>query len=117
VQYNHDGIGEPADAVTTNIDYVTPKFDWAWTIIYEGPTMVNPNAPASNYEYYRVQPYWMFNSSIGLRVTEHFILRAIVRNVFNQTVTSAGTVPEFSINKEFDAVLGRSFRLSATVKF
>jgi len=117
IQYNHDGIGEPADSVTTQIAWSTKKFDWSWTVIYDGPTVVNPNAPASNYQYYKVSAYWMANTSIGLKITEHFDIRAIVNNVLGLGVTHAGPVPEFSINKEYDAVFGRSFRISANVKF
>ena len=117
IQYNHDAIGEPADAVTTQIDWATKKFDWSWTVIYDGPTVVNANAPAANYQYYKVSAYWMANTSFGVNVNEHFTVRAIVNNVLGLGVTHAGPVPEFSINKEYDAVFGRSFRISANVKF
>jgi outer membrane receptor protein involved in Fe transport len=116
-QYNHDQKGEPADSVTTNLIWSYKKIDWAWTFIYQGPTVVNPNSAASDYQYFRVSPYWMINSSVGLNVTEHLKMRLIVNNLFNFGVTYAGPVPEFSTNKEFDAVLGRSFRVSASVKF
>lgn len=117
VQYAHDAIGEPADAVTTMIDWQTKRFDWSWTVLYDGPTKVNPNNPASNYEYYGVSPYWMANTSMGVMVNDHFRLRAIVNNVFNMGVSYAGPVPEFSTNKAFDAIFGRSYRLTAEVKF
>ena len=116
-QYAHDAVGEPADAITTMIDWQTKRFDWSWTVRYDGPTKVNPNNPASNYQYYDVSPYWMANTSIGVMVNDHFKLRGIVNNVFNMGVTYAGPVPEFSSNKEFDAVFGRSYRITAEVKF
>ena len=59
----------------------------------------------------------MVNSSVGIKVNEHFDLRLNVNNVFNRTVTYAGPVPEFSTNREFDAILGRYYRLTAKVKF
>jgi outer membrane receptor protein involved in Fe transport len=114
-QFNHDAIGEPADSVTTTVDWRGKKVDWSWTVIYDGPTKVNANSPASDYQYYRVNPYWMANTSIGVNVGDHFTIRAIVNNVFNLGVTQAGPVPEFSTNKEFDAIFGRSFRLSVGV--
>lgn len=117
VQYAHDAVGEPADAVTTMIDWQTKRFDWSWTVRYDGPTKVDPNSPASSYQYYGVSPYWMANTSIGVMVNDHFKLRGIVNNVFNMGVTYAGPVPEFSSNKEFDAVFGRSYRITAEVKF
>lgn len=117
LQYNHDALGEPADAVTSIVDWQGTKVDWSWTVIYDGPTKVNANNPASDYEYYRVNSYWMANTSIGFTVNDHFSIRAIVNNVFNLGVTYAGTVPQFSTNKEFDAIFGRSFRINAHVKF
>ena len=117
IQYNHDAIGEPADAVTTQIAWSTNRFDWSWTVIYDGPTKMNPNAPAANYQYYKVSAYWMANTSIGLKINDHFNIRAIVNNVLGLGVSHAGPVPEYSINKEYDAILGRSFRISANVKF
>jgi len=116
-QIYHNAIGEPADAVTSMIDWQTKRFDWSWTVLYDGPTKVNPNNPASNYQYYNISPYWMANTSIGVMVNDHFRLRGIVNNVFNMGVTYAGPVPEFSTNKEFDAVFGRSYRITAEVKF
>ncbi|MGN7999220.1 TonB-dependent receptor domain-containing protein [Sphingomonas sp. 22176] len=116
-QIYNGAIGEPANAVTSMIDWQTKRFDWSWTVIYDGPTKVNPNNPASSYEYYNVSPYWMANTSIGVMVNDHFKLRGIVNNVFNMGVTYAGPVPEFSPNKEFDAVFGRSYRITAEVKF
>ncbi|WP_230481643.1 TonB-dependent receptor domain-containing protein [Sphingomonas sp. Leaf21] len=116
-QYALGAIGEPANAVTSMIDWQTPRFDWSWTVVYNGPTKVNPNNPASNYQYYGVSPYWMVNTSMGVIVNDHFRLRAIVNNPFNLGVTYAGPVPEFSTNKAWDAVFGRSYRISAEVKF
>lgn len=116
-QYNHDSVGEPADALTTNFVWMTKTTDVSVTWIYEGPTVVNPNNLASSYQYYRVSPYNMINTSFGVRVNEHFSLRAIVNNLFNLGVTYAGTVPQYSTNKQWDAVFGRSFRMNATVSF
>lgn len=116
VQYNLRKVGESPDSVTTNLVWAGKKLDWSWTIIYDSPTVVNPNSPASEYQYYRVGAYWMINTSIGLKVNKNLTFRAIANNVFNMGVTYAGIVPEFSTNKEFNAVLGRSYRLSATIK-
>ncbi len=119
----HDAVGEPVDSVTTIIDWSTKRVDWSWTIIYDGPTKVNPNNPPGNYQYYRVGDYVMANSSLGIVVNDRFVLRAIVNNVFGLGVTQAGPVPVLAnsnvsaLSKEFDAVYGRSYRISAEVKF
>lgn len=123
VQIVHDAVGEPADAVTTIIDWRTKRFDWSWTVIYDGPTKVNPNNPATQYQYYRVGTYVMANTSLGYAVNDHFKIRAVINNPFGLGVTYAGPVPVLSnsnvsaLSKEFDAVLGRNYRVSVEVKF
>jgi outer membrane receptor protein involved in Fe transport len=109
--------GDPVDAVNANIHWMTKSFDWLWDLIYYGPTAINPNSPAGTYEYPRISPYFMANTSVGLKVNDHFSLRLSVNNVFNLGVTYAGTVPEYSTNREFDAIMGRYYRLTAKVKF
>lgn len=123
VQVLHDQVGEPADSVTTIVDYQTKHFDWSWTVIYDGPTKVNPNNLANNYQYYRIGAYVMANTSLGFAVNDHFKLRAIINNPFGLGVTYAGPVPVYSssttnaLSKEFDAVFGRNYRVSAEIKF
>lgn len=116
-QYFVGQVGESPDSVNSTIDWQTKHTDWSWTVLYDGPSVVNPNNPASNYQYYHISPYWMVNTSVGAIINDHFKIRAIVNNVFGMGVTYAGPVPEFSQNKEYDAVFGRSFRISLEVKY
>ena len=117
VQVAREKVGEPANAVTTIVDWQTKHFDWSWTVIYDGPTKVNPNNPASKYQYYRIGTYVMANTSLGFTVNDHFKLRAIINNPFGLGVSYAGPTPQFSTNKQFDAVFGRNYRVSAEIKF
>lgn len=110
-------IGDPVDSANANIHWMTKRFDWLWTTIFYGPTLISPASPAGTYEYPRVSPYLMFNTSMGLKVTDNFDLRLNVNNVFNRSVTYAGPVPEYSTNREFDAVIGRYFRLTAKIRY
>ena len=112
-----NNVSNPVDAINGNLHYQNQKFDWLWSVTYYGPTKVDPNASANNYEFSRINPYVMFNTSVGLRVNEHFDLRAVVNNVFNFSTTYSGTVPQYSTNREFEAILGRSYRVTARVKF
>jgi outer membrane receptor protein involved in Fe transport len=106
----------PVDSANANIDFQTKQFDWLWTVIFYGPTVVDPNAAANEYEYPRVSPYWMFNSSIGFHATEHMDLRLSVNNVFNTSIP-APNIYVGGTNKYFDAILGRYFRVTAKVRF
>jgi len=115
-QYVLGDYNDPVDAVTTNLGWQNKKIDWMWTIIYYGPSLVNPNLAANTYEYPRISPYWMFNTSVGVHVNEHFDLRLTVNNIFNLNVPQ----PQVFVggtNKYADALIGRYFRLTAKVKF
>lgn len=110
-------VGDPVDAVNGTIHYRRQKFDWLWSGVFYGPTKINPNSPDATYQYPRISPYIMINTSLGLRVNDHLELRAVVNNVFNFSTTYAGTVPEYSTNREFEAILGRAYRVSAKIRF
>lgn len=110
-----NGLADPKDAVQGNIDWATKHFDWLWQVTYYGPTQVDPNAAAGTYEFPRISPYWMVNTSIGIKANENFSLRLMVNNVFNLGIPSPYT--SYSSNKYFDALMGRYFRVNATVKF
>lgn len=113
---------DPVDAVTTNFDWQTPKFDWLWTVIYNGPSLINPDDAANTYEYPRVSPYWMVNTSVGLNVNDHFNIRLTVNNIFNLGVPNPQVVlPTTNQNqgetaKYWDAIMGRYFRLTVKIK-
>ena len=106
---------DPKDAVTGNIDWQTKDFDWNWQITYYGPSKINPNRPDSAYEYPDMAAYWMVNTSIGIKANENFDLRLIVNNVFNLGIPSPYT--SYSASKYYEALMGRYFRVNATVKF
>lgn len=108
-------LSDPKDAVTGNINWQTKDFDWNWQAIYYGPSKVNPNSPDSAYEYPNVGAYWMFNTSIGIKANENFDLRLIVNNVFDLGIPKPYT--SYSASKYYDALMGRYFRLNATVNF
>ncbi|MCJ2177237.1 TonB-dependent receptor domain-containing protein [Novosphingobium album (ex Hu et al. 2023)] len=110
-----DSYTDPKDAVTGNIDWQTKDFDWNWQVIYYGPSKIDPNAADSAYEYPNMSAYWMVNTSIGIKANENFDLRLIVNNVFNLGIPSPYT--SYSASKYYDALMGRYFRMNATVKF
>ncbi|WP_260928625.1 TonB-dependent receptor domain-containing protein [Novosphingobium sp. 9] len=109
------GYTDPVDSVQGNIDWGTKRFDWLWQVTYYGPSKIDPNAGEGTYEYPRMSPYWMINTSVGVKVTDNFKIRMIVDNVFNLGVPSPYTTT--SANKYFDAIMGRYFRLNASVDF
>ncbi|WP_237452011.1 TonB-dependent receptor domain-containing protein [Qipengyuania algicida] len=110
-----NNLADPKDAVQGNIDWATKHFDWLWQGTYYGPTQVDPDAGAGTYEYPRISPYWMFNTSVGIKANEHFTLRLMVNNIFDKGIPAPYT--SYSSNKYFDALMGRYFRINAKVTF
>ncbi|MCJ2183941.1 TonB-dependent receptor [Novosphingobium sp. 1949] len=106
---------EPKDSVQGSLDWATKSFDWLWQVTYYGPSKINPNAASTTYEYSRMSPYWMVNTSIGITANEHFDLRLNVDNVFNLGIPFPNTT--YSASKYYDALMGRYFRLTAKVNF
>jgi outer membrane receptor protein involved in Fe transport len=106
---------DPTDAVQGNIDWATKRFDWLWQITYYGPSKVDPNTAAGTYQYPNVDPYWMVNTSIGIKANDHFNIRLIIDNIFDLGIPFPNT--DYSSNKYYDAIMGRYFRLNAQVKF
>ena len=109
-----DDPSDPKDAVVTNIDWKTKNFDWLWTVTYNGPTKVDPNNVAA-YEFPRVSPYWMADTSIGIKTASHFDIRLIVDNIFGLKVPFP-YADAYSTNKDFDAIMGRYFRINVKIK-
>lgn len=115
VTYVLYGLTDPKDSVQANVDWATKNFDWLWQVTYYGPTQVNPNAASGTYEFPRISPYWMVNTSIGIKANKNFALRLMVNNVFNLGIPSPYT--SYSSNKYFDALMGRYFRINAKINF
>jgi outer membrane receptor protein involved in Fe transport len=109
---------EPADNFTATIDYATKSFDWMWQFMYNGPSKIAVNSPDSQYQFPRVSPYLLVNSSLGFDVNDKFNVRFIVNNVFNRTVPfpyAFGSAA--SVNRYYDAIMGRYMRVIAGIKF
>jgi outer membrane receptor protein involved in Fe transport len=111
-------VAEPADNFTATFDYANKSFDWLWQFMYYGPSKIAVNSPDTQYEYPRVSPYLLVNSSLGFTVDKKFDLRFMVNNVFNRTVPYPYAFGSTSSqNRYYDAIMGRYFRVSAGVKF
>jgi iron complex outermembrane receptor protein len=108
-------VADPSNAVQGSFDWATKKFDWLWQVTYYGPTRVDPNTGDGTYEFPTVSPYWMVDTSIGIKATDRFNIRLIANNVFNLGVPFPNTT--VSQNKYYEAILGRFLRVNVTVKY
>ena len=96
--------------------YTNDVFSWSWQWQYLGKTKVDPDASPTTYDFPTIPAVSFFNTTIGLNVQKKFGLRFIVNNVFDKKppfpAPGAGGTTTY-----FDALLGRSFRVGANVKY
>ncbi|WP_241127517.1 TonB-dependent receptor domain-containing protein [Novosphingobium terrae] len=109
----------PANTFTATANYTRKSFNWMVQGIYYGSSKVDPNVDPSAYQYPTVHSYVTFNTSLGVDVSKNVNFRFIVNNVFNR-----GLPFPYSIFSEssyearyYDAIMGRYFRVNASVKF
>ncbi|WP_288936347.1 TonB-dependent receptor [uncultured Sphingomonas sp.] len=114
IQYTVGTTSEPKDNFTANLNYDNHGFNLMWQSVYYGPTQINPNLPATNYQYPRVGAYWMFNTSMGVDLNSQFNIRLIVNNVLDKKVPFPYAV---STTRYYDAIMGRYFRVNVGFKF
>ena len=61
--------------------------------------------------------WWLFNTTVGVKVNEQFGLKLIVDNVFDKSAPYPVPAGGFGTQTYFSGILGRFFRVSATAKF
>lgn len=106
---------EPSDNFTANFNYDNGEFNLLWQMQYYGPTRISVNTPLSNYQYPKVDDYFMYNASIGYRIDNKYSIRLVVDNVLDKH-------PPFpysglSTTRYFDAIMGRYFHVNIGVDF
>ena len=104
----------PRDNLTGSLAWARQAFDWRWDVTYNGPTQVALNVAPGTYTPSSVPAYWMFDTSIGIRTSDHIAFRMVMNNVFNGGVAAPYA---FSPSRQFEAIMGRAFRLSAQIRF
>ena len=107
-------VANPSDSVSGSIDWAQKPFDWLWNVTYYGPSAVALNVAQGTYTPSTQPAYWMFDTSIGIKATENINFRVVINNVFNRGISSPYA---FDSNREFEAIIGRSFKLNAQMKF
>ncbi|WP_145735400.1 TonB-dependent receptor domain-containing protein [Nitrospirillum pindoramense] len=114
-QYTVGGVQEPRNNFTANIDYKNGGLDFLWQTQYYSETRISVNTPLSNYQYPVMDPYVMYNASVGYEFDGGYRLRFNVDNVLNSHVPfpQAG----YSTTRYFSSILGRYYRLTAGYKF
>lgn len=110
------GIGNPKHSFTANVNYDNGGLSSLVQVQYTGTSKIDPNAALTDYQYPRLAPFVVVNSSIGYETKSGYSMRLIVDNLFDvkppfPSPAGGGTVTYYS------GILGRYFRIQAGVKF
>jgi iron complex outermembrane recepter protein len=114
--YSVGTVGEPTDNVTANLNYNVGRFNILWQTMFFGKSKVNVNVPSTNYEYPNAPHYFMFNTSIGYDISDHYNVRLIVNNVFDKGVPFPYVSGYNAQTRYYDAIMGRYFKVNFGIK-
>ncbi|MEP6546561.1 MAG: TonB-dependent receptor [Gammaproteobacteria bacterium] len=114
--------GVPKSKGTIDMSYLYGPLSWNWQSIFIGPINFNNMNTPTTQDYAGVGAWWLFNSTVSYRVTKDFTVRLIVDNVFDKEPpfpALAGTSGNFAnaASLYFSGIIGRTFLVSANMKF
>lgn len=110
------GIGNSKHQATASATFATDPFSWQVQAQYLSSATFDPNEPAGTRDPRGVGDWWLFNTSLNWNINDRLGLRFIVNNVFDRNppfpVPAGGGTTTY-----FSGILGRNFRVGASVKF
>jgi outer membrane receptor protein involved in Fe transport len=109
-------IGYSKNKGTATVTYINDAFAWQWQAQYYGPAQIDPDAAPNTYNYPSVGAVTFFNTTVAFNVNKTFKMQLIVDNVFDKKPPfpapgGGGTITYF------DGILGRYFKMGASVRF
>lgn len=110
-------IGYSKHKATGNLTYANRGFVGQVQVQYIGSAVVDPDAKPSAYDFYKIGAVAYVNSTMSYRVNERFSLNLNVDNLLDTGAPFAALALGDSLSTYFTGVIGRSYRVSATVDF
>lgn len=111
-----NGIGYAKHQGTVSANYNNGPFDYYLQAEYTGPTTVDPDAAPNSYDFFNLKSTVVLNTSVSMRVQDNFRLRFIVDNLLDTDppfpVPAGGGIVSY-----FDHIMGRYFKVAATIDF
>ncbi len=104
----------PNDNFTLNANYIRGPFSLQWQTLWYGPSHYAVQVPATQYFANKRPSFAMFNLTLGYDITKNFSANFMVNNITNALPKYPGTV---SLNRYYDAIIGRSFQMNLGVHF
>jgi iron complex outermembrane recepter protein len=114
--------GVPKSKGTVDVTYGNGPFSWNWQGIFVGSSNFSNLNTVTSQDYLTVGRWWLINSTVGYDVTKQLKVRLIVDNVFDKSPpfpALAGTGGNFlnATTLYFSGIIGRTYLLSANMKF
>ncbi|GLP92597.1 TonB-dependent receptor domain-containing protein [Gluconobacter roseus] len=104
----------PNDNFTLNANYMRGPFTLQWQTLWYGPSQYQVQVPANYYAANKRPSFAMFNLTVGYDITRNFSANFMVNNITNALPKYPGTV---SLNRYYEAIIGRSFQMNLGVHF
>jgi iron complex outermembrane receptor protein len=113
-------IGDPRHSFTASITYADERFTWQVEGEYFGKSNFNSDDDVGARDISGVGDVMFINTSLGFRATDNMTLRLIVDNLLDTDPpypAPAGGAEVSGVAAYYSGVLGRYFRLGASVRF
>lgn len=110
-------VGYPRHSGTANLTYESDSFNLLFQARYTGKGEFDIDEADNARNISGVGDWWLFNTTVGVKVNEQFGLKLIVDNVFDKSAPYPVPAGGFGTQTYFSGILGRFFRVSATAKF
>ena len=115
-------IGTPTSKGTVDLTYLKGPVSWNVQGIFVGSANFNNLNTETTQNVLTVHPWWLINSTVAYAVTKAITTRLIVDNVFNKQPpfpALAGSGGNFAdaTSQYFSGIIGRTYLLSANVRF
>lgn len=112
----HDSVGYSQHKGVATISYSNKGFNAAVDVNYIGPARIDPDKSDTFYSVPKVKAFTFVNLAVSQQINDRFSIRGVVDNVFNARApypypASGGT------NTYFQGIMGRYFRVGASVNF
>jgi iron complex outermembrane recepter protein len=111
-----NSIGYSKHQATINLNYRKDGLTWQVQAQHYGKTSIDPDSPPNTYEFQTVGAVTYFNTSLNYKVNDQFSMRAVLDNVFDKGAPFP--VPANGGRLTYaDGIIGRAFKIGASVKF
>ncbi|GAC88893.1 TonB-dependent outer membrane receptor [Gluconobacter thailandicus F149-1 = NBRC 100600] len=111
-------LANPDNQFTLSLNYTRGPLFVQWQTVYYGKSKYALQVADTTYQHNSRPDFAYFNTTIGYKITKNFDANFMINNITEALPKYPGTIMnQGSLNRYYDAMLGRSFQLSLGVHF